>query len=292
MSLLAGFEHVVRENESLAPFTKLNIGGPAEYFAEPTNRDELIALVKRFSQHELPIRLLGNGTNLLVSDEGVKGLVIHLSAAEFGKIHVHDNGLTTGGGVKLNHFVSTAVREGFVGPERLVGLPGTIGGALHNNTVAHGVDIGDWVREAEVLTRSGDVVNHKAESISFSYGQSSLDELVILDVTFQFEKGDVDELTKAMQKLWIVRRASHVAMDQQSAYMFQDSGSVAAGSLIEQAGLKNLEVGKVSLFEADPNFFVCQPGASSEDVKSMMQQIQTQVAEKMEVELNTAIQVW
>ena len=292
MSLLEGFEHVVRENELLAPYTKLNIGGPAEYFAEPADRDELVALVKRFSENEKPIRLIGNGTNLLVGDEGVQGLVIHLSSAEFGKIDVQENGIQAGGGVKLNHFVSTSVREGFVGPERLVGLPGTIGGALHNNTVAHGIDIGSWVKSARVLNRSGIIVEHDSNSMSFSSGQSSLTELVILDVTFQFEKGDVGELTKAMQKLWIVRRATHVAMEQQSAYMFQDSGSQPAGSLIEQAGLKDVTVGKVSLSDTDPNFFICEAGATSNDVKQLIEKLKTEVMSKLEIELDTAIQIW
>ena len=117
MSLLSGFEHIVREDEPLAPFTRLNIGGSAKYFAEPTNREELIGLVKRFSSHDLPIRLIGSGSNLLVRDEGVPGLVIHLGAPEFCQISVTDKGLKTGGGARLSQFVSTAVREGFAGPE-------------------------------------------------------------------------------------------------------------------------------------------------------------------------------
>ncbi|MEL7496232.1 MAG: UDP-N-acetylmuramate dehydrogenase [Planctomycetota bacterium] len=292
MSLLDGFEHVVRQDESLAPFTRLNIGGNAEYFAEPTNRDELIQLVKRFSENDQPIRLIGSGSNLLVSDEGVSGLVIHLGAAEFGSINVTERGLIAGGGARLSHFVSMAAREGFAGPERLVGLPGTIGGALHNNTGAHGVDIGTWVKRAEVLTRAGEVAERDAESMAFSYRQSSLSELVILSAEFEFEKGDVNELSKAMQKLWIVRRASHVSVDQHAAYMFEDSGSESASTLIERAGVTGTKVGKVSLFDADPNFFVCEPGATSDEVKQMIRTVQQQVQDKLEIDLKTAIQIW
>ena len=173
MSLLDSFAHIVRENENLAPYTRLNIGGNAEYFVEPTNQDELIGIVKLCHENKLPIRLIGSGSNLLVSDKGVNGVVLHLAAPAFGLIEVTDKGLVAGGGAKLSQFVSTAVREGFAGPEQMVGLPGTIGGALHSSIAAH-VDFGGWVQSAEVLTRTGEIEQRTAESMSFSYHQSSL----------------------------------------------------------------------------------------------------------------------
>jgi len=110
--LISGFEHIVRENEPLAPYTRLNIGGVAEYFAEPTTKDELVALVKRFAENDLPIRMMGSGTNLLIQTQGIAGLVLHLSAPAFGQIDVEGNTMVVGGGAKLSHFVASAVREG------------------------------------------------------------------------------------------------------------------------------------------------------------------------------------
>ena len=246
MSMFDGFDHIVRENENLAPFTRLGIGGDAEYFAEPTNREELVGLVKNCHEQDIQVRLIGSGSNLLVADDGVKGLVISLGAPAFGQIEVRENGLVAGGGARLSQFVSTAVREGFSGPEQMVGLPGTIGGALHNNTGAHGVDIGTWVRAAEVLTRTGEVKKRTADTMSFSYRQSSLNELVILNAEFAFEKESSESLTKAMQKLWIARRANEVVQEPRSTYMFQDVGSETASDLIKQAGIGSLKVGKVS----------------------------------------------
>ena len=292
MTLLSGFEHIVREKETLASFTRLKIGGTAEYFAEPTTRDELIGLVKRFADEDLPIRLIGSGSNLLVSDKGVPGLVIHLAAPEFSHITVSENRITAGGGAKLNHFVATAVREGFSGPERLVGLPGTVGGALHNNTNAHGVDIGSWVQSAEVLTRAGEVKKHDKDSMSFSYMQSSLNELVILSAEFMFEPEVPEVLTKAMQKLWIVRRASQPATELNAAYMFKDHGGDLARDLIEDAGLKGTRIGGIEICDSDPNFFTADSGSSSEDVLKMIDLVKTQVAERLEVTLEPAIQIW
>ncbi|MDE0936175.1 MAG: UDP-N-acetylmuramate dehydrogenase [Mariniblastus sp.] len=292
MSLLSGYEHIVRENEPLAPFTRLNIGGSAEYFAEPTNEDELTELVQRFAEANHPIRLIGSGTNLLINDAGVKGLVIHLAAPDFCSIEVNENRITVGGGTRLSHFVATAVREGLAGPEQLVGLPGTIGGALHNNTDAHGVDIGTWVESAEVLTRAGERLKREKDSLSFSYRQSSLSELVILKAEFVLDREPAENLTKAMQKLWIVRRSQQPSSELKAAYMFKDLGGELAGDLIDRAGLKGTRAGKVEVLDSDPNFFVAGAGATSEDVLSLLQTVQTQVSQRLDQTLEPAIQIW
>src|SRR3954469_10082967 len=125
MSIPSGFEHIVRENEPLAPHTWFRLGGPAQYFAEPTSVDELTALVRRCHEAGLPVRMLGGGSNLLVRDEGVTGLVVALGAAALGRIDVAGRKVAAGGGAKLGHVISTAVREGLAGLEMLVGIPGT-----------------------------------------------------------------------------------------------------------------------------------------------------------------------
>ena len=292
MSLTSGFEHIVRENEPLAAHTSLKLGGAAQYFAEPTTRDELVALVKRCADDQIPVRLLGGGSNLLVRSEGVQGCVIMLSAPEFSQISVDGNKLTAGGGAKLSHFIASAAREGFVGPEQLVGIPGTVGGALHNNTGYHGVDFGSWVRSATVMTRDGQVTTRDSDSLSFSYRQSSLTELAVLEGTFEFETEAADALTKRMQKLWIVRRAAQPDVDENTAYMFRDHGGELASKLIADAGLSGESVGAVRVSDRDPNFFVAGPGATSEQVLELMEKVQQQVADRLEIELQTAIQIW
>src|SRR5215510_9437172 len=161
MPIPAGFEHITRENEPLAPYTWLRLGGAAQYFAEPTTVEELTALVRRCHEEGLSVRVLGGGSNLLVRDEGVSGLVLSLSAAVFGKIQVAGRKLTAGGGAKLGHVISTAVREGLAGLETLVGIPGTLGGALHTNASAHGGDIGQYTASAKVLTRGGEIIERQ-----------------------------------------------------------------------------------------------------------------------------------
>ncbi len=291
MSITAGFEHIVRENEPLAPYTQLKLGGTAEYFAEPTNEAELVELVKRAAGQELPVRLLGGGSNVLVREEGVKGLVISLTAPEFCQLSVDGNNLSASGGTRLSHFVATAVREGFTGPENLVAIPGTIGGALHENTGSSGYDIGSSLVSARVMTRTGEVLERDRTEMSFSYRQSSLDELAILSAKFQFEREDPETLTKRMQKLWIVRRAAQPVSDS-SIYVFKDTAVESASDLIEQCGLKGTRVGDVKISDREPNTFVADKGATSADVLALIEQVQQRVKEQLDVEIETALQVW
>ena len=292
MSLISGFEHIVRENEPLAPYTRLNIGGVAEYFAEPTTRDETVALVKRFSENELPIRLLGAGSNVLIQTQGIAGLVLHLSAPAFGQIDVNGDTITAGGGAKLSHFVATAVREGLTGPQHLVGINGTVGGALRSNTSAVGFEMGSWAQSADVLSRSGEITTYQKDNMSFSYRSSSLTELAILSARFKFDSESAEALTKQMQKLWIVRRAAQPAFNLRAAYVFKDHGGVKAGSLIEQAGLKGTRVGEVEICDQDPNFFIARDGATAEDFVKLIELVKTRVLNQHDIELQTSIGIW
>ncbi|MEZ6095004.1 MAG: UDP-N-acetylmuramate dehydrogenase [Pirellulaceae bacterium] len=292
MTIDAGFEHILRENEPLAPYTSLKLGGVAEYFAEPTNRGELISLVERFSSEDKPIRLLGGGTNILVRDEGVPGLVIHLASPEFSQMSVNGQTLTAGGGVRLNHFVSTCAREGFSGPEHLVGIPGSIGGALHNNSGSGGNDIGLWVKRVVALTRNCEVVERDRESMSFSYRSSSLNELAILEAEFEFESESPEALTRQMQRNWIVRRSRQPGIDTPAAYAFKDHGGESASELIERAGLKGTRVGNVEIFDGNAAYLVAHPGATSHDVFRLIELIKNQVSDRLEIDLPLALQVW
>ena len=292
MSLIEGFETIVRENEPLAPYTRFRIGGVAEFFAEPTSLSELAELIKRFQDADRPVRLLGSGSNLLVRDEGAEGLVIHLAAPVFSRLDVEGDQMISGGGTKLSHFVSVAVANGFSGPENLVGIPGTVGGALHGNAGNHQADIGSWVQSVTVVTRKGDIVQRTREEMNFAYRSSSLNELAIVDATFQFEREAPDQLTRRMQKLWIVKRANEPGIDQNAGYVFQDAGGESAGRLIEQAGLRGTKVGAVEISSRDPSFFIANEGATSAEVLQLIDLVQARVSERVGVELQTSLVVW
>ncbi len=291
MSWLSGLEHIVREDEPLAPFCWLRIGGAARFFAEPTTREELHELVCRCHESNLAMRLLGSGSNLVVRDEGVDGMVIHLAAPEFGFIDVSDNQVHVGGGASLSHVISSAVREGLAGLEALAGIPGTVGGALHGNCGSRTTDIGQYVQEATVLTHSGELVTRPRDDMQFSYRQSSLNELVILDARFQLEPEDPVRLTRRLQKLWIVKRSNQPTGELGTVILFKDHQGMPASELIDQAGLKGTSVGGAALFERDSNFAIVN-GATSDDVLRLVERVRSQTAERTGIELETAFEVW
>ena len=292
MGLFSGFEHIVREHEPLAPYTWLRLGGAAEFFAEPTSVEELVSLVKHCSDNDVTVRVLGSGSSLLVRDAGVRGLVVHLAAAAFSDISTDGNKVVAGGGAKLSHVISTAVREGLAGLEALAGVPGTVGGALHDNADANGTDIGHWTTKATMLSRTGEIVEQQGDELRFSYRSSSLDELAILSAEFTLEKADSETLTKRMQKFWIVKQSSQPAADENPVCVFKDVGGMNAESLIEQAGCKGATVGSAAVSERDCRFVVANPGATTNDVLQLIEQVQSAVQEQLGVELATQVQVW
>lgn len=292
MTILAGFEHIVREQEPLAPHTWFRLGGAAQYFAEPTSTDELAALVRRSNEAGLAVRMLGGGSNLLVRDEGVSGLVISLAPAVFGRIEIAGRRVVAGGGARLGHVISAAVRAGLAGLEQLVGIPGTVGGALHTNAGTHGGDIGQFTLSATVLNRRGELATRSRPELRFGYRDSSLDELAILEATLELEQGDPVRLTKQLQQAWILKRAAQPISDQNTAMIFKSPGGVSAADLIEQAGLEAAHVGQASISEQNANFIVAAPGATSRDVLELIEQVRKGVAERTGVELEMALEVW
>jgi UDP-N-acetylmuramate dehydrogenase len=292
MTLVSGFEKIVRLQEPLAQRTWLRLGGPAEFFAEPKSVDELAALVRRCREEEVPIRVLGGGSNILVRDDGVPGMVVSLSSGDFTEIQVRKGHLTAGGGASLAHTISETVRVGLAGLEPLVGIPGTIGGALHGNSGSRGGDIGQWACRATVMTRNGEILQRDREDLVFAYRQSSLDELVILSAEFQLEEDDPVQLTKRMQKQWIVKKASQPLSHQNVASVFKNPRGMSAGMLIDQAGLKGTRVGEVEVSQRHANFVVANQGATSQDVLRLIDMIRSRVAERLGVELETELEIW
>lgn len=292
MSLLEGFEHIVHENVPLAPLNRLRLGGMAHYLAQPTSQEELVKLIQRFHQAEVPIRVLGSGANVLVPDEGFGGLVIQLTAPAFNEMTVQDNRIRCGGGTQLSHFISVAVREGFAGPEQLVGIPGTVGGALHLNTSAHGGNIGTWARQATVVTGKGELLVREADDLNFSYRKSSLTELAIVSAEFEFERETPETLVKRMQKLWIVRKAKQPMLDEACAYVFKDHGGTTASQLLEEAGVQGVRVGGVEISDRNPNFFVAHDEATSSDFLKLVELVRSQVHERLSVDLELSVDVW
>jgi UDP-N-acetylmuramate dehydrogenase len=186
------------------------------------------------------------------------------------------------------------VGAGLAGLEPLVGIPGTIGGALHGNAGTHGGDIGQWATGASVMTRGGEIIHRERADLVFvfAYRQSSLDELAILEAKFELDEEDPVEITKRMQKQWIVKKANLPMAHENTGCIFKNPRGMSAGMLIDQCGLKGERVGGAEVSQRHANFFIAHPDASTKDVLQLIDIIRNRVAERMGVELETEIEIW
>jgi UDP-N-acetylmuramate dehydrogenase len=291
MAALSGID-CVREQVPLADRTWFKVGGAARYFAEPTSVDELQAVVERCRDESLHVHVLGGGSNVLVRDEGVAGMVIALSHPSFAEIKTAGERVTVGSGAMLANAITVTVGAGLAGLEPLVGIPGTVGGALHGNAGSHGGDIGQWACRATVMTRNGEIIERQRGDLVFAYRQSSLDELVILSADFELEKEDPLVVTKRMQKQWIVKKANLPMAHENTGCIFKNPRGMSAGMLIDQCGLKGEQVGDAEVSQRHANFFVTKPGATAKDVLQLIDVVRNRVAERMGVELETEIEIW
>jgi UDP-N-acetylmuramate dehydrogenase len=292
MSSLDDFSDILKSDEPLAQYTWLKVGGPAQYLAEPRSVEELQALVTCCREEKIPLRLLGGGSNLLVRDDGVSGVVIRLTDPCFAEISHEGNIVRSGGGALLSNLISHSVKAGLAGLEVLTGIPGTVGGAIHGNAGGRGGDIGQFVKSVTVLTAKGESFTRTEDALSFAYRKSSIDELVILNAEFELRPDESDEITQRIRKLWIMKRSTQPLSHQSAGCIFKNPRGLSAGALIEQAGLKGTHVGGAQISDRHANFIVTDENATADDVLRLIDLIHAKVSDRFGVDLETEINIW
>jgi UDP-N-acetylmuramate dehydrogenase len=292
MAALADFAEIVQPDERLAPYMHLRLGGPAEFLVQPRSREELSAVVRRCFQERLPLRILGGGCNVLVRDEGVKGVVLRLCEPAFTQVAVEGNLVKGGTGAAVSALISQAARHGLAGLETLVGIPGTVGGALRCNAGDRGGDISQFVQQVEVLDSKGGVQVRERDELRFGYHSSNLDDPVLLTAEFRLESDDPGAIVKRMRRAWIQRKASQPLSYQPACRVFRNPRALSAGALIEQAGLARTKVGGAEVSERDSNYIVIHPDAASRDVLRLIDLMRSRVQERFNVELELEVTIW
>jgi UDP-N-acetylmuramate dehydrogenase len=282
----------VRQREPLAPYTSLRVGGAAEYFAQPRSREELLAVVRRCFQEHIALRVLGGGCNILVRDDGVRGMVIRLSEPAFTQVAVEGKRIRAGAGTALSALISAAARHGLAGLESLVGVPGTIGGALRCNAGDRSGEIGQFVCSVEVLYDHGEVQVREREELRFGYRSSNLDDVIVLAGELELEPDPVDAIVKRLRKAWIQRKAGQPFGFQAAGRIFKNPRGLSAAALIVQAGLNGTRVGGAEVSDRDANFIVAQPGTSARDILRLIDLIRSKVQARSGIELELEIAVW
>ena len=286
------FSEILQREIPLASLTWLRTGGPAEYLLTPRTEAELLEVVQVCREQQLPIHILGSGSNLLVRDEGVRGVVIRVIEPVLGQVEVVGTTVTAGGGVLLSHVITEATRVGLGGMEHLVGIPGTVAGAVVGTSGGRNGDIGQLIQSIRVLTQDGVIAVRRGDELSFAYRRSSIQDLLLLSATLELHKDDSEELMRRMRKNWIMKRSTQPLADQSAGCIFRNPRGLSAGALIEQCGLKGASSGKARISERHANFIVTEPGAVSTDVENLIARIRAAVTAKYSVELELEIRVW
>lgn len=286
------FAEFTKREEPLAPYTRLRLGGPAEMLVQPGTREELAAVVRHCFDNGVPLRVLGAGSHLLVRDEGVRGVVLRLQGPAFTEITVEGRRLRAGTGAALSALISQAARHGLAGLEGLVGIPGTVGGALRCNAGNRSGDIGQYVRLVEVLDRHGTASVREHDDLHFGYGDSDLDDPVLVAAELELEPDRLEAIDKRIRRAWIQRKAAQPPTFQAAERVFKDPRGFSAAALIEQAGLAGTRVGGAEISERDANFVVAHAGATARDVLRLIDLVRSRVRERFNVNLELEIAIW
>lgn len=285
-------QHLVGENQPLKEYLWLGIGGPARFLAEPVEVGQISQLIQSARNHDVAIRILGHGSNVLVREAGFDGLVISLGGPATNRLEIDGNCLRAGAGAKLTHAAIKTVGAGLGGLEHLVGIPGSVGGAVVGNASAEGRDIGSVVRSIDVLDESGTAKTLSADEAGFSHRKSTLDGLVVLSVEFELEPREVSALTKRMQKLWIHRGQRRPADTARIVMPFMDPDSMSTRDLIVNTGLSGLREGDVSLDLSAPQYLVAHENATSDQCLKLIDRVREQVLLQTGIDLRLNLQIW
>ena len=280
----------VRLHEPMKKHTTFRIGGPADYYLCPHSTEELQKILQICRENKLEFFILGNGSNLLVSDKGYRGVVIQLWK-NFSDIETEDNTITVKAGALLSKVAAEAMEESLTRMEIASGIPGTMGGAVMMNAGAYGGEMKDIIREVTVLTREGELLTLSKEEMNFGYRTSVVKEkgYVVISAVLQLRKGDREEIRKVMDELK-ERRVTKQPLDMPSAgSTFKRPEGYFAGKLIMDAGLRGFSVGGAQISEKHCGFVVNKGDATAADVLGLIGEVQKRVQEKFGVALEPEV---
>jgi len=280
----------IREGVPLKDYTSYKIGGPARYFCEPHSVAQLKDALTFAQEHKLPIYILGCGTNVLVSDSGVDGLVIRV-AANFAYLSFQDGVVQVGSGLLLDHLVTALAEEGLGGFEALAGIPGSVGGGIFMNAGAYGVTLGDFVQESIVMDFQGFIRRLPHAEHAFSYRHSIFQEqdLIVLETLIRVEPRPRAELLERIAATKEKRRR-HPRLPSCGS-TFRNPPGTYAGKVIEELGLKGVKIGQAQISPDHANFIVNLGGAKAADVYALIRLVQKEAAARG-ITMEPEVRLW
>lgn len=284
-------DHVI-EDYPMKEVTSFQIGGPVDYFVEPRSEEELRDVIVSVERDEMPWMIMGKGTNMVVSDKGIRGAVIRLENY-FSDVRVEGTRVIAQSGASMKKVAEAACEASLTGLEFAHGIPGAVGGAMTMNAGAYGGEMKDVVKSVKVMYHDGTTEVIPGDQMDFRYRNSRVydEKLVVLEATFLLQRGEQAEIQNQMDELWN-RRVSKQPLEYPSAgSTFKRPVGYFAGQLIDQAGLRGLKHGGAQVSEKHCGFVINCGGATCKDVVELIRTVQEAVYEKHGVELETEVKV-
>ncbi|HEY4913459.1 MAG TPA: UDP-N-acetylmuramate dehydrogenase [Candidatus Dormibacteraeota bacterium] len=283
----------VSQDEPLASRTSFGIGGPADFFVELGRPQALENLIEGCAERGIPYLLLGAGTNLLVADAGVEGLVLRVVNREH---HVDGRVVRAGAGLKMMRLARIVADAGLRGFEFAIGVPGTVGGAVYQNAGCWGKELREVLVEVEGFMPGAGKKTWKRADLQFAYRTSALREGalkggLVVEATIQLERGDGEEAKALMAKLTRERAETQPIKTKNCGSVFRNPPGDSAGRLVQAAGLKGAREGMAVVSPLHGNFIVNEGGATAADVKQLIERIQAEVKRRFNVELETEVEM-
>ncbi len=283
------FKGNILVNEPLNKHTSIKIGGPADLLMLPSDKEDAISLSVYLQQNSVDYSVIGNGSNILVNDAGIREIVINFEQG-LKQIKLVSGLVEVESGVLLARFVDFCIQNGKQGVEKLAGIPGTIGGALVMNASAYKSEISSHIVDVEVI-RDGKPVRVKKQDASFAYRTSAFINDIIISAVFDLPEGDIDEMQKTRIEYLQKRNLSQPLNYPNSGSIFKNPTGYYAAKLIEDAGLKGLKIGEAQISEKHANFIVNLGNAKAQDVLDLIQTCKEIVKQKFDVNLELEVKL-
>jgi len=292
MSIFSGLEEIVETDYHLGKHTWYGLGGPADYLIRPQSIEQLKEVARRCTENNVPIYVLGYGSNLLISDSGLRAAVIRLDAEHFRQTKFDGELLTAWAGAELNKLVFSCVRKGLSGIEGLTGIPGSVGGAVKMNAGGSFGDIGTVIESVTLMDLEGNVFEKNKPELMFDYRSTNITARFILSAKLRLNSAEIEQILRTVKEIWIYKKNNQPLSTKNSGCIFKNPRGVSAGAMIDRAGLKGLNIGGAHVSEKHANFIIAEKGCKSRDVLRLIDAIKQRVKEKFDIDLELEVEIW
>lgn len=289
-SALAAMRGAVRERVVLAPYMHLRIGGPADWFLEPYAEEDVALAVRACRERDVPLRVLGGGSNVVIADEGIRGAILHLQSLN--RIQRDGNRITAGAGVTMPSLLRAAKEAGLAGLEKLTGIPAMLGGAVAMNAGTRDGETFEHLVSLTLVDRDGNVVVLGSDRFCARYRDGGLGDAIVVQATFELQPDDPKAIFERFSASLKKRNATQPVSMRSVGCVFRNPEGDAAGRLIDASGCKTLRIGGIEVSPMHANYFVNDGRGSAADFVALMGEVRARVRASFGLELEPEVKFW